>query len=293
MIRFQQSQTPLKDIMQEYAVVQIKPPNYIHAHTFDPVAKLLNASLLSLRKRSKIYVNRFFKDKINIIVGYNLLPPSMIDVLDDYTCIIYQLEQLSDQEGWYNSKTAKALRKATYIWDYCHENIQFLDNRNIGKAKYLPLGYHPDLELIKPNSEQDIDVLFYGSMNPRRVAIIDNLKKECRTETLFGVYGERRDKTIARAKINLNMHFYGLEAMEQLRIFYLLNNRCFVVSEGSNANHYGQSIVTASYNDLVGTCLRYLNDEKGRNEYIEAGYRFLRKNLMEENLKRVLKQDGA
>lgn len=278
--------------MKEYAVVQIKPANYVHSQTFDPIAKLLHASLCSLGKKSKIYTNQLFEDKTNIIIGYNLLSPDMISTLDRFRCVIYQLEQLSDKEGWYKPRTAQALKAAECVWDYSLENIQFLRSYGIESVKHLPLGYHQALEVVKQSPKKDIDVLFYGSLNSRRSAIIERLRRECHTEVLFGVYGEILDSYIARAKIVLNMHFYSSKVMEQVRISYLLNNRCFIVSEESESNPYGQSIVTANYDDLVETCLRYLNDEQGRNEYVEAGYRFLRKNLMEENLKKVLEQDG-
>ena len=42
--------------------------------------------------------------------------------------------------------------------------------------------------------------------------------------TLFGDYGEVRDRWIARSRVVLNIHFYDIKVAEQVRLSYLLNN---------------------------------------------------------------------
>ena len=41
--------------------------------------------------------------------------------------------------------------------------------------RYVPLGFVPELARIDKAPVEDIDILFYGSYNPRRVAVLDEL----------------------------------------------------------------------------------------------------------------------
>jgi hypothetical protein len=111
-------------------------------------------------------------------------------------------------------------------------------------------------------------VLFYGSINERRWHIIQSLKAHgVRTETVFGVYGNERDKLIARSKILLNVHFYEAKVFEVVRVSYLLANQRFVISErGANLleeDTFSGGVVFADYNDLVKTCLDFLSRSDG------------------------------
>ena len=47
--------------------------------------------------------------------------------------------------------------------------------RNNIEGKLFNIGYQKELNRIKPSTGKDIDVLFYGSINPRRKYIIDKL----------------------------------------------------------------------------------------------------------------------
>src|SRR5439155_882319 len=117
---------------------------------------------------------------------------------------------------------------------------------------------------VIPRAAQDIDVLFYGSLNERRAAVLRELARHANVRARFGIYGAERDQLIARAKVVLNLHFYEAQLMEQVRIAYLLNNGCFVLSEDAPDNPYGSAIATAPYGELAAACLRYLADPDER-----------------------------
>jgi hypothetical protein len=40
----------------------------------------------------------------------------------------------------------------------------------------MPVGYVPELERIRPAPAEDIDVLFFGSVNDRRQRVLDQLR---------------------------------------------------------------------------------------------------------------------
>ena len=75
-------------------------------------------------------------------------------------------------------------------------------------------------------------MLFYGSLNSRRQAVLENLRLAgLKVVHLFGVYGEERDAAIANAKVVLNLHYYEDSIHELVRTSYLLANKKAVVSE--------------------------------------------------------------
>ena len=235
------------------------PPGYGGVQVFKELIFLLRSSLQSLGADCIIKANELSEDRVNIVIGYHLLKHG--DYLKKQKYIPYQLEQLSTKEGWYSENVRQLLEGAEAIWDYSLQNIQFLQDLGI-EARYLPIGYHEDLEIIKHEKEKDIDVLFYGSLNQRRTAIIEKLQciPGVNMATIYGAFGQERDNCIARAKIVLNMHFYKTAIMESPRISFLLNNACFVVTEESIDDPYCElGIATARYEELVETCRHFLS----------------------------------
>lgn len=81
-----------------------------------------------------------------------------------------------------------------------------------------------------------------------------------------GIYGEDRDKLIARAKIIINMHRVHNHPLEVVRINYLLANKCFVISERGNdeaeSAFYEDALVFADHKDLVSKCIEYLTKDR-------------------------------
>src|ERR1700727_1551077 len=141
---------------------------------------------------------------------------------------------------------------------------------------HVPLGYVPELSQIKASPAQDIDVLFYGSLNERRTAILNALKNAgLKVHTVFGIYGKKRDEVIARSKVVLNIHFYDTRVFEIVRIAYLLANSKAVVSECSSENEMEQAaagaFLTVPYHSLVESCQSLLRNEEERRRLEARG----------------------
>ena len=229
------------------------------------------------------------------MVGYHLLEPRHLRELAGPPVVFYQLEQLSEREGWFTPARAQVLRAASRIWDYSAENVAFLKARGFAQVEHLPIGFHPALERIRHRDEadKDIDVLFYGSVNLRRQGVLEPIRRRLRLQTLFGVYGEARDQHIARSKIVLNIHFYQTRILEQVRLAYLFNNRCFVVSEEAEQNSFGNGLVSGPAGELGELCARYLADPEARRQSALANYRAFQKQPMTEYLKPLLEAAAA
>jgi len=271
--------------MDSFNVVLIQPDSYPHAMAFREIAFLIHYSLQSLGQQSNATINTFDPQATNIIVGYqNLRDPS---ILRGNRHIIYQLEQLTEEPDWFDQSMTEMLKGAHAIWDYSLENIQYLRDRGFKHLHHLPIGFHPSLQTI-PQTEADIDVLFYGAVNDRREKILADLRSHCRVEELFQVYGPQRDAYIARSKIVLNVHFYEAAIMEQVRLSYLLNNARCVVSEESAINPFKDMLITAEYDRLVETCLGYLNDELARHSAARRGFDLFRLRPMTDFLRPLI-----
>lgn len=276
--------------MEKFTVCLVQPPDYKHSSALLEVCQLVAGSLESLGKSCRFQMNQVDPGTVNIVLGYHLLAAKAREHLASHRVILYQLEQLSDREGWFTEEREALLRSAWAVWDYSRENAEFLRRRGFEKTLFLPLGYHPRLERIRHRKEadKDIDVLFYGAVNDRRRGVVHELRKRLRTEWLFGIYGKERDAYIARARIVLNVHFYEARILEQVRLAYLLNNRCFVVSEAAEHNPFGEGIVLGPIGELPELCERFVARPEERWERADRGYRAFQQQPMVEHLRAVL-----
>lgn len=274
-----------------YNVLLVEPADYEHSNAFLEVGELMVESLKSLGREARLQRNFVDPEGINIVLGYQLLP----EPRDLAGCrhVIYQLEQLSEREGWFRPELLEIMNQADEVWDYCEENINFLRRRGVANLRLLPIGFHENLRRIGRKT-QDIDVLFYGSLNPRRRAILDQIATFANVKCLVGVYGADRDAYIARSKIILNLHYYDAQIMEQCRIAYLLNNHAFVITEDSPSNPFGDSIVSSPYDKLVETVRDYLGRPKDCYLKAKQGFQTFKQSSMIEYMRPLLAiENGA
>ncbi|QTD45821.1 methyltransferase domain-containing protein [Ottowia testudinis] len=249
---------------QRWIIGLVQPPGYVHSAALFEVAETLLHGLQALGMQARFGSLAEECDAL-LIFGAHLLPP---DFKLPAHAIIYNLEQLVD---WSRENAASPYferLKQHEVWDYSEVNMSVLREQGHERAKHVPLGYAPQLARIA-HARQDIDVLFYGSMNERRQQIIVQLKaKGLKVETLFGVYGEQRDRVIARAKVVLNMHYYPSGTFEIARVSYLLANRKAVVCEHSAMTpayaHLSEAMAYVPYEELVSSCARLVADETQR-----------------------------
>lgn len=265
--------------MKHATICLIQPKGYPHSLGLMEVCDLLAESFRSLGWSASVTTNQLSSTNFNVVVGYHLLSPGDARLFNGRKVAIYQLEQITQRPDWLTPDRLAVLNAADEVWDYSPDNIEALRGAGVKCVRELPLGFHPALCRI-PLADNDVDVLFYGSMNDRRAKVIYELAKRHRVKTLFGVYGSERDSWIARSKVVLNLHYYPSQIMEQVRISYLLNNGCFVISEESPSNPFGDGIVTAPYGKLVDCCRQYLGDPVGRHGVAQRGFESFKKRPM-------------
>jgi hypothetical protein len=252
-----------KSVSSQYCIWIVTPPGYPHAAAFDEVAIGLQGGFRELGLQAPIVRdNRRIRGKA-IVLGANLLP-DMPGVKVPRKAILFNLEQITPGSEWLTPGYLKLLKHHT-VWDYSVYNIEQLNRLGITNITHCPLGFSDELHCIQHAENKDIDVLFYGSMNARRLEILETLVKTgLKVETLFGVYGDRRDAVIARSRLVLNIHYYPAKIFEIVRISWLLANAVCVISEDSPPESALESvrggIVQAPYAQLVETCRKMIDD---------------------------------
>ncbi len=215
----------------KFAITIVSPPGYIHSAAFNEVAETIHYGLLSLGHDSVITTEGNLPGRQHIVFGSNLLPGYQLPIADD--AIIYNLEQIYLGSDWVRPELIDIFRRYT-LWDYSRQNIIALKSLGVHVDQIVPIGYVKELTRIQPAAKRDIDILFFGSINPRRKEIIERMRAAgLQVAAVFGVYGKERDELISRAKIVLNIHYYDAKVLEIVRISYLLANRCVVLSEHS------------------------------------------------------------
>ncbi len=187
-------------MIRSYCISIINPEGFQHARAFQEMALTLYHAFEGLGCSVKIAENTILDGGTTIILGAFLLNPAQSCSLPK-SCIIYNLEPLDRDSHTLGRHTYEMMGRLT-TWDYSLRNIAKLKELfPAGDFRHAPVGYMPQLTCIPESSLQDIDVLFYGSVNPRRASILNALKQAgLQVASVFGVYGQDRDNLISRSK---------------------------------------------------------------------------------------------
>ncbi|HEY5799443.1 MAG TPA: hypothetical protein VIT92_04445 [Burkholderiaceae bacterium] len=265
--------------MQKYSafhVVLIAPDDYPHAEALSELVQTLVHGLQGLGYWVTAAINELSLEATNIVVGAHLLPAAATQSWPAGT-IVYNTEQLIEGSSWLQDGALLDLFARHEVWDYSPHNLAYLRNHDLGqRAHLLPVGFVPELERI-PRGAHDIDVLFYGSLNPRRQHVLDGLRaRGLQVVSVTGVYGDERDALIARAKVVLNLHYYDSKIFEIVRVSYLLANRKAVVAEvGADTvidDAFRDAVAGVPYEALIDTCCKLVADDGARAALEQRGH---------------------
>jgi glycosyltransferase involved in cell wall biosynthesis len=259
---------------RHFCIWIVSPPGYMHSRCFEEVALSLKQAFATLGFNAPIVTDPKKIKDWGIVLGANLLssvPPPLPPRL-----ILYNLEQIQKDSPWLNAGYIELLRKYP-VWDYSERNLAGLRACGITRAALCGVGYMPGLTRITPALQKDIDVLFVGSTNERRVKVLGEIAAGgAKVLPAYNSYGPERDALIARAKLVLNVHYYEAQVFEIVRVSYLLANRICVVSENGQDDKLEAplkgGLVFAPYAELAAACLRLLKDENERLLMAQAGF---------------------
>jgi hypothetical protein len=278
--------------MSRFQITLVRPEGFLHTEAFREVAETLQFGFRSLGHTAQIQENVFDATATNVLLGSHLLSLQQASEIPAGS-VIYNLEQLGGP-----SLPAQFYELARHhrIWDYSPQNIKQWKAISCARPPILvPLGYVPELSRIQSSKVQDIDVLFYGSSNQRRIQIVKALEDSgVAVRTLFGVYGRERDEVIARSKIVLNIHFYEAKVFEVVRVSYLLANSKAVVTESCTdpgvEEGLAGSVMSCPYEALVEKCLSLLKNDEERRRLESRGFEWFSYRKESEILSKALQE---
>lgn len=286
---------------ENYTVWVVTPGGVEHSRCFDEVALALRDGVVELGHECRIVRDMLSCRGRTIVLGGHLLgkrPEGGWNFPKDM--VIYNLEQVGGTGGvgveWLRDFQEEMVRwgHRVEVWDYSLENIRVWREAGVG-VKHCPVGYVPGLTRIEASagSSDEIEVLFVGSMNPRREVVLRELEElGVKVRWLFGVYGKERDAFIARSKLILNIHFYDSKVFEIVRCSYLFANKKFIISEAGNdrtlEDLYVRGAVFGRHGDLARLCVEYLGKDRERAEIAQRGFDIFSRQSQVEFLRGVL-----
>ncbi len=263
----------MSETARHFHLCLIAPPNTIASACLAELVESFGHTLQDLGHRTTAGINQIESQATNIVFGAHQLPRGF-DQLPAHS-ILYNTEQIFPGSAVLNGALEELVARHE-TWDYSRRNLQAWAARGLTAVRHLPIAYVAQLTRIAPAPTQDIDVLFYGQVNSRRLKILDALKaRGLNLVVAGGVYGGERDALIARSKVVLNLHYYDTHIFETARVSYLLANRKAVVAEVQADTEidprYAAAVEARAYEDLVQGCLDLLADPVARRKREDNG----------------------
>ena len=258
-----------------FSLVKLNPHPEFPASSFDDAILPLFFAFKRLNFQVEIRINSLHPTAKNIIFGanqYSRLPLENIP----RNSIIFNLEQLSSGDTWFTPQYVRLLREFQ-VWDYSARNCEVLKQRFDVNALHVPLGYVEEMTHIT-SKQPTYDVLFYGTMNKRRVLLLDKLQKKD-----VGLYvssaplwGAERDAKIAAAALVVNIHYHLPASLEVVRLGYLWANKKAVVSERGSDTEIPAGLETAcvycEYEDIPAQVEFLLHNPTALGKQAEEGF---------------------
>ena len=219
--------TPLPPV--HIAIMQ--PAGYVHSLVFLDTARYVRHQFRRMGAQVTLAKNRLREDAINIVFGAHLgFPPAW---RRRHACLFFNLEQLGNGGANVSPEYLQLLRGSAVV-DYDPSNVAAYCS-DPADVPIVPFLHAPYLQPEQSPALEDrpIDLLFFGSMNPRRRAFIERVEASGLQVTMFDhpIYGPERDQFIRQAKAVLNCHFYESSRFEQVRAFHCLSLGTPVISE--------------------------------------------------------------
>jgi SAM-dependent methyltransferase len=213
----------------------MQPAGYVHSLAFVDTARYVRWQFRRMGAEVTLGKNRLREDAVNIVFGAHLGFPAAWR--RRHACLFFNLEQLGAGGANVSADYLQLLRSSAVI-DYDAANIGTYcsDPADVPVVPFLHAPYLDD-GLASALEDRPIDLLFFGSMNPRRRAFIDRVESHGLQVSMFdhAIYDAERDHFIRQAKAVINCHFYESSRFEQVRAFHCLSLGTPVISERSAA----------------------------------------------------------
>jgi SAM-dependent methyltransferase len=220
----------MNDLPHVHLCVQ-QPSGYVHSLGLLDQARYFRYQFTRLGAKVTIAKNRLRHDAVNFVFGAHLGFEAA--QRERQAVIVVNLEQLGDG-GAQVSDAYRQLLASSAVVDYDAANRPAY-SKHPDDVPLVPLLHAPYLAPASPLplEQRPIDLLFFGSLNERRVRWLDRVRAAGRTVKVLdtALYGAERDAWIMKSKAVLNAHFYESSRFEQARVAHCLSLGTPVISE--------------------------------------------------------------
>lgn len=245
-----------------FNVTLIQPPGFVHSLALKEAADYVHATIEGCGYRAVRSVNFVANDAHNVMFCAHLLRGELIAKISPDT-IIFNSEALEDPEErrFYQSSYPRMLEQF-FVWDYSARNLPLIPHDH--KA-VIPFLYCEKLKRIDIARAAGTSLLFYGRINERRKALLDELRRRgVPVQILSGEYDRQRDIQMLAARAVLNLHKTdATSTFESIRCFYPLINDVPVISEAASdesAVAFEETVFFARRNSLVEDIVALCSD---------------------------------
>ncbi len=208
----------------------IQPDSNVQFLGFLDQARFFRYQFRRLGAEVTIGKNRLRHDAINVVFGAHAGFDA--DLKRRYRCVFVNLEQLGENGATVSPDYLRLLSTSAVI-DYDERNIAAYGAG--APVSIVSFAHAPYLcsEAAMPIEQRPVDVLFFGSLNERRLALLREIEAAgCKVSVLpFGIFGPERDEVVRQAKAVFNCHYYESARFEQARVFQCLSLGTPVISE--------------------------------------------------------------
>jgi hypothetical protein len=176
--------------------------------------------------------------------------------------ILYEAENLLYKGGFWLGASERIRLHAPRCewWNYSAENSRVFGDTP--RPLRIPLGQR---QPAPPGRKPDLDVVFVGSLNRRRLLLLSRLEKTGMrvAHTAGPMFGADLAGLEARARVVLNAHFYEPGIFESFRVVPAAARGSVVVSEASLGGEGEEFCAkTAPYSELVDAVIWEVSKQK-------------------------------
>jgi hypothetical protein len=244
----------------KFNVVILQPPGYVQSMVFLEAADYVRHALRRAGYQAGLTKNRMQPDAINVVFGSHLPMPEALEFPPG--TVLFNTEQL-EGNALLVTDAYRALLHQHFVWDYSASNLRAVGHDRVA---LFPFSYVPELARVAKPETPDVDLVFYGSMNPHRHALLTELRtRGLRVAEVNGLFADERDAVMARGRAVLNLHYYPTQVLQQVRCFYALCNGIPVISENYPVDSapavYQDSLLTPGPRDFVEYVVDLLGHE--------------------------------
>lgn len=275
-------------------------PALINLKAYDDVARSVQYGLQLAGHEAHLTVNSFLRDADQyFLFAAHLMPLELLQQFPPGTRC-FNLEQyyhLTDMSRERLGPGMQHIVEHFQVIEYSRYNLPFWDAVRPSRAVITQPVPHAECLVIPPlpPAQQDIDVLYYGSIGGERklaflMAAMGKSLVRPRTVLMQNIYGPERDSYIARAKIVLSAT--GDRIFPEVRTSFLLTNEKAVISDIHPDDlidpFYRDCLVFADKDAVEARIHELLSDDERRLHYASQCASHMRTRSVEAYIAAIL-----